>query len=167
MTDAVLELRTDGVAATRSAGEALARVLRAGDVVVLAGDLGTGKTALAQGVARGLGVEERVASPTFVIVREYEGRLPLRHVDVYRLDHLQELHDLGFEEVLGPEVVTLVEWGDRVTEVLPAERLDVRLRYGTSEHERAVEVEGRGRRWEERRSELAGALDPWRERGGS
>src|SRR3954454_6191052 len=85
---------------TRALGAALAAILRPGDVVVLEGDLGAGKTTFAQGVGRALGIDEPVVSPTFTIVREYDCRVPLAHVDVYRLESLGELHDLGFEEVL-------------------------------------------------------------------
>ena len=135
-------------------GDVLARgagghVLRAGDVVALAGDLGTGKTVFAKGIACALGVDEPVVSPTFTLVREYDGRVPLVHVDVYRLDHLQELHDLGFDELLGGDAVTVVEWGDRVSALLPVERLDVLLDAGRrrrrpSRH-RSLPPAGRGR----------------------
>src|SRR4051794_40688715 len=112
---------------TAELGSKLADLLVAGDVVILSGDLGSGKTVFAQGVGRGLGVTERVVSPTFTIAREYEGRLPLQHLDVYRLDHLQEAADLGLAELADDEAVTLVEWGERVSALLPAERLEVRL----------------------------------------
>jgi tRNA threonylcarbamoyladenosine biosynthesis protein TsaE len=116
-------------------------LLRAGDVVALAGDLGAGKTVFAKGVAIALGISEPVVSPTFTVVREYacppaprrtdiepEMR-PARlvHVDVYRLDRVQELHDVGWDEYLDGESVALVEWGDRVGTLLPLDRLDVRL----------------------------------------
>ena len=89
-------------------------MLRAGDVVVLDGELGTGKTVFTKGLAVALGITEPVVSPTFTVVREYDAPLPLVHVDVYRLDHLQELHDLGFDDLVGSDAVTVVEWGDRV-----------------------------------------------------
>lgn len=155
-----MQLRSENAGDTRAIGAALAEVLGAGDVVVLAGDLGTGKTALAQGIAEGLGVEARVTSPSFMIVRVYEGRLPLHHVDVYRLDHLQELHDLGFEEVVDSRGVTVIEWGDRVTPMLPGDRLDLRLRR-TSAETREVEVTPTGIGWRERGPALATALDRW------
>lgn len=156
-----MKLRSQGVEETRALGEAVASLLRAGDVVVLAGDLGAGKTALAQGIGRGLGVEEHLASPSFVIVREYEGRLPLSHVDVYRLDHVQELHDLGFEEVVDDGRVTVVEWGDRVTPLLPESRLEVFLRAGAGRDEREIECVARGPRWSVREAALRSALAPW------
>ena len=146
---------------TRSADETLALagsvgdLLRAGDVVSLAGDLGTGKTVFARGVARALGVSEPVVSPSFTIVREYEGRVPLVHVDVYRIDTFQELHDLGFEEVVRDDAVTLVEWGDVIDGMLPGDRLDVRMAVGAADDERVVEFEGHGRSWRARAAELA------------
>ena len=145
---------------TRSTDETLAlaasvgEVLRPGDVVSLAGDLGTGKTVFARGVARALGVEDPVVSPTFTIVREYEGRVPVVHVDVYRIDTFQELHDLGFEEVVRDDAVTIVEWGDVIDGMLPGDRLDVRLAAGADDDERVIEIEGRGRSWRARAAEL-------------
>lgn len=157
-----MRFHTRGVDETRAAGAALAGVLAAGDLVVLAGELGSGKTAFAQGVGRGLDVSAPVVSPSFVIVREYEGRVPLVHVDVYRLERFQELFDLGFEEVLGPDRVTVVEWGDRVTPVLPADRLEVRLGFGDDPGHRVLDVEARGNGWARRRVEVEAALDRWR-----
>jgi tRNA threonylcarbamoyladenosine biosynthesis protein TsaE len=148
-------------AVTRSTDETLALagavggLLRPGDVVSLAGGLGAGKTVFARGVARALGVTEPVVSPSFTIVREYEGRVPLVHVDVYRIDTIQELHDLGFEELVRDDAVTLVEWGDVIDGMLPGERLDVRLAVGDGDDERVVEIEGHGRSWRARAAELA------------
>jgi tRNA threonylcarbamoyladenosine biosynthesis protein TsaE len=143
-TDETLEL-------ARAVGE----LLRPGDVVSLVGELGAGKTVFARGVARALGVTELVVSPTFTIVREYEGRVPLVHVDVYRIDAVQELHDLGFEEVVRDDAVTIVEWGDMIDGLLPGDRLDVRLAPGGADDERVVEIEGHGRSWSARAAELA------------
>src|SRR5882757_2415206 len=119
-------LTTNGAAQTEAVGEAIAPLLRVGDVVVLTGDLGTGKTTFTKGLARGLGVVERVTSPTFTIVQEYEGRVPIAHVDVYRLDRIQELYDFGFEELIEAGV-TIVEWGEAIAPVLPHDRIDVRI----------------------------------------
>ena len=114
---------------TQKLGEALAGILRPGDVISLGGELGAGKTCLTQGIARGLGVVDPVTSPTFVIMREYEGRPPLVHLDVYRFERLGELTDLGAEEVFRPEAVTVIEWGDHVEPLLPRHHLRVDLRY--------------------------------------
>jgi tRNA threonylcarbamoyladenosine biosynthesis protein TsaE len=150
-----------GRVVTRSTDETLAlagsvgELLRPGDVVSLAGDLGTGKTVFARGIVRALGVTDPVVSPTFTIVREYEGRVPVVHVDVYRIDTFQELHDLGFEEVVRDDAVTLVEWGDVIDGMLPGDRLDVRLAAGADDDERVIEIEGHGRSWRARAAELA------------
>jgi tRNA threonylcarbamoyladenosine biosynthesis protein TsaE len=121
-----MEFRSRSAAHTRALGATLASALRAGDVVVLTGDLGTGKTVLAQGIAAALGVDEPVVSPTFALVREYAGVLPVRHLDVYRLDHVQEAIDLGLEEMLDDGVV-MIEWGEGVRELLPPDRVEVGL----------------------------------------
>jgi tRNA threonylcarbamoyladenosine biosynthesis protein TsaE len=134
-------VRTASAAETRAVGGAIASCLAPGDVVVLGGDLGSGKTTLAQGIAAGLGVTEPVVSPTFAIVREYGGRVPVAHVDVYRLDHVQELHDLGFEEIVDGSRVVLVEWGDLVAPVLPRDRVVVWLRQSDADDDgRFVDV---------------------------
>jgi len=112
--------------ATARLGAAIGALLGPGDVVSLAGPLGAGKTRLVQGLASGLGVRDRVTSPTFVLVRHHAGRVPLVHVDVYRLEHVGDLATLD-DDVLAADVVTCVEWGDAVAGALPSERLDVRL----------------------------------------
>ena len=115
---------TDAVEATRRLASAVAELARPGDVVVLAGDLGAGKTAFAQGFGAALGVAESITSPTFTLVNRFEGRLVLHHLDVYRLDRLEEVVDLGLAEFLDEEGVVLVEWGDTIAPVLPADVLE-------------------------------------------
>ena len=151
-----MKVVTRSVEETRALGEELGRdVLRAGDVVVLTGELGTGKTALAQGVGRGLGVEGPVVSPTFTLVREYQGgSVRLCHVDVYRLEKMQELHELGIEEQL-EESVTLIEWGEVAATALPADRLEVRIAAGAGPEERIIELVLLGESWRRRSSRLA------------
>src|SRR5262245_39682017 len=105
---------------TAAAGEALGRTLRAGDVVALYGELGTGKTCLVQGLVRGLDVGTQATSPTFVLVNEYRGRLPVHHVDAYRTASLTELMDLGLLDLFGGDGVTLLEWADHAEPLLPA-----------------------------------------------
>lgn len=146
---------------TRALGERLAGVLRPGDVVVLSGDLGAGKTVLAKGIAAGLGVTEPVVSPTFTIVREYEGDVPLQHLDVYRLDHLQEVIDLGLDELLDGHAVTVVEWGEAVTALLPADRLEVSLMLlppeSADDDTRVIRLQGLGPAWAARARALTAA----------
>jgi tRNA threonylcarbamoyladenosine biosynthesis protein TsaE len=112
---------------TRILGAALAPVMVPGDVVSLSGDLGAGKTVFVQGLARALGVETHVTSPTFTIVHEYRGRYPVVHLDVYRLDSFQEVLDLGFDELLDPQAILVVEWGDAVAPLLPRRYLGVEI----------------------------------------
>jgi tRNA threonylcarbamoyladenosine biosynthesis protein TsaE len=143
---------------TRALAERLALLLEPGDVVVLEGDLGAGKTAFVQGVAAALGVDEPVQSPTFVIVREYDGLLPLVHIDVYRLDSPAQLADLGLEELLDGERVALIEWGDRVRALLPADRLEVVIELGAAAEERRLRIRGEGPGWYRRREDLDAVL---------
>ena len=133
-------------AETRTLGRRLGELLEAGDVVTLRGDLGAGKTALAQGVGEGLGVTEPVSSPTFTLVQEYRGRLPLWHLDVYRLRSPEEVVDLGWSDLLAGGGVLLVEWPERIEPFLPPERLDLTLEYGIGEEDRLLSAEPRGER---------------------
>ena len=150
-----MKVVTRSVEETRALGEELGRdVLVAGDVVILSGELGTGKTALAQGVGRGLEVDGPVVSPTFTLVREYEGRVRLCHVDVFRLERVQELHELGIEEQLD-DSVTLIEWGEVAASALPQDRLEVRLTAGAGPDERIIELVLLGESWRRRSRRLA------------
>jgi tRNA threonylcarbamoyladenosine biosynthesis protein TsaE len=111
---------------TREIASRLATLLRAGDVVVLRGDLGAGKTHFVQGVVAAFGVPEDLAnSPTFVIIQEYDAAIPICHIDAYRVRDCDEFIELGADEILGSDTICLIEWGDRVAEVLPRDRLTV------------------------------------------
>lgn len=123
-----LHLRTRTPSQTREVAAAVAGALRPGDVVALTGELGAGKTVFVQGAAAALGVTDRVTSPTFVLRREYPARLPVVHLDVYRLDALSDVLDLGFEEVLDGIAVTFIEWADAMSPLLPPDHLEVELR---------------------------------------
>jgi tRNA threonylcarbamoyladenosine biosynthesis protein TsaE len=136
--------------AMRDLGERLAAHLRAGDLVVLSGQLGAGKTALAQGIGRGLGVTGAVLSPTFVIARVHHGgRVTMVHVDAYRLSSIAEVDDLDLDASL-EESVTLVEWGDGLVEGLAGDRLHVTIDRPIEDGDeaRTVEITGVGPRWE-------------------
>ncbi len=119
-------LESDAPDTTRAIARAVADLLQEGDVVALSGELGAGKTCFVQGAADGLGVTDRITSPTFVLVKYYRGRLPVVHTDVYRLENLRDVDDLG-DEVMGPDNVTFVEWGDAVRPLLPSDVLEVEL----------------------------------------
>lgn len=160
----MIEVRTKSVDDTRALAGEVAGLARPGDVVVLAGDLGAGKTAFVQGFGRALGVQEPITSPTFTLVRSYEARLPLHHVDVYRLDRLQEFLDLGVPELLDQGGVTLVEWGDAVAPALPADFLECRLGFGEAEDERRIGLRPAGPSWSARQRQLAEVLVAWTER---
>ncbi len=170
-----LAAATSGVDQTRALAAALSALAQAGDLVLLAGELGTGKTAFAQGFAAGLGVDEAVTSPTFTLVRTYPGgRLAMNHVDVYRLERLQEAVELGLAEMADDDAVTLIEWGDVVVPALPTEFLEVRLAYGQNTGAgkdadadggagdlRRLHLRSVGRRWAARQRSLEAALAPW------
>lgn len=157
----MLRLSTSAVEETRALGSALADLVGPGDIIVLNGELGAGKTAFTQGFAEGLGVTEQVVSPTFTIARAYRGRLALNHLDVYRLEHLQEAVDLGLAELSDDDSVTLIEWGEVILAALPPDHLEVRLSYGPGDDDRVVEVVAVGERWQQRERVLVEALTSW------
>lgn len=158
---ATIDLVSHSSLHTQRLGERIGRGARPGDVVALWGELGSGKTVLARGIATGLGIDEDdVTSPTFIILREHAGgRLPLFHVDLYRLEHA-DLGSTGWEEALDSGGVTVVEWPDRAGDDLPPDRLDVRLEH-VAETKRRVVIEATGPRSkalaEEVRLAVAGA----------
>lgn len=128
---------------TAGLGEKLGARLRPGDVLAFYGGLGAGKTAFIRGVARGLGVEGRVTSPTFTIVNEYPGRVPLFHFDMYRLGSSDELFEIGWEDYLTRGGVCCVEWTENVEDAIPPEAVRVRIEK-TGERERVIDIEGEG-----------------------
>lgn len=152
---------TTAVTQTRELAAAIAELARPGDLVLLVGDLGAGKTAFAQGFGAALGIDEAITSPTFTLARQYEGRLVLNHIDVYRLEQLEETLSLGLQELLDGQSVTLVEWGDMILPALPPDYLEVRLSYGAEDDDRLVELRPVGGRWSARSRALVAALAPW------
>jgi tRNA threonylcarbamoyladenosine biosynthesis protein TsaE len=115
-------------AETRKIAATVAGALRLGDVLALTGELGAGKTCFVQGAAAALGVPDRVTSPSFVLRREYQGQVPVLHLDVYRLATLQDILDIGYEEALDRNWVTFIEWGDAMSPLLPVDHLEVEFR---------------------------------------
>ena len=129
-------------------GELLGELLGPGDLVCLYGDLGAGKTSLSYGIALGLEVKEQyITSPTFTFVNEYEGRVPFYHIDLYRLKEPEELENIGFEEYLGSDGVTVIEWAERAEDELPGERLSVYLNY-VNENSREIGFLPEGERYQ-------------------
>jgi tRNA threonylcarbamoyladenosine biosynthesis protein TsaE len=152
-TAPAVEVRSASYEQTRRLGAALGELLAAGDIVLLSGELGAGKTALAQGIGAGLGVAGTINSPTFTIVKEYTGRLPLYHFDLYRIEEPDELFVLGFEDVFGGEGVAVVEWAERGEDeemgaAWPERWLRVELR-ATAPDERTLRVTAAGARGRE------------------
>ena len=159
----LVELAARAAEDTRGIGAALAPLLRAGDAVALTGELGAGKTTFVQGVAKALGFDGVVASPTFTLVREYRTpTLLLVHADVYRLDRVQDVIDLGFADMLDEPSVLLVEWGDAVEALLPEDHLVVELTVPGQDDARSIAIRPVGRGWNARWERLEQAVDPWR-----
>lgn len=129
-----------GIEETLAFGERLARELQPGDVIALSGDLGAGKTALVKGLARGLGITKDVTSPTFTLVHEYAGgRLPLFHIDLYRLDTAPQALAIGIEDYLNGAGVTAIEWAEKIESLLPAHTTRIRIQ-SLGEYMRHIEV---------------------------
>ncbi len=134
---------------TRSFGRSLALKLWPGAFIGLGGDLGAGKTCFAQGLGAGLGIKEIINSPTFTLIKEYNGRLPLYHMDVYRLGSWEEMYDLGYEEYFGGSGVVLVEWFEQISEILPEDRLEIIFERGESENIRILHFKPWGSKWQD------------------
>ena len=131
---------------TQLFSERLASSLQPGDVITLEGDLGAGKTAFTKGLAVGLGIQKNVNSPTFTIIKEYQGKMPLYHMDVYRLEDSYE--DLGFEEYFNGNGVTVIEWAHIIEEQLPNERLNINIYHQGNDYRKLV-IKPTGKRYEQ------------------
>lgn len=146
----IRRITTQNAAETRALAEQLASELSIGDLVTLQGELGAGKTTFTQGLARGLGIEENATSPTFVLIVEHAGRIPLLHLDAYRLENrsgepicYDALRDAGVLDLLEREdAVKVVEWPERIADCLPTPRFEIRLSQGEKEDERVIEIVG-------------------------
>ena len=134
-------VRTNGEKETIRLGYALGKTLTKGAVVSLRGSLGAGKTVFAKGVARSLGIQEAIASPTFTLIQEYEGTLPLYHMDLYRIDSTEEFELIGGEEYLYGEGITLIEWSEKIQDLLPEETIYVTIAL-IDDGSREIRIEG-------------------------
>ena len=141
-----MKLTSRGPEQTQKLGIRLGELAQPGDIFLLVGGLGTGKTCLTQGVAWGLNIQEYTMSPSFVLVRELHGRLPLYHIDLYRLDHVEEIADLGLDDYLYGKGVCVIEWAEKGLSLLPAERLLIEISY-LSDTERTFQIKPNGQRY--------------------
>lgn len=158
----MISLSVDSLGDTHAVASALAQLSRSGDVIVLAGEMGVGKTAFAQGFGQALGITEPITSPTFTLVHRYDsGRIILHHADLYRLDRLGEVADLGLNEMVEESGVMLVEWGDMAAEVL-GEHLEVLIsRMPDQDDQRMIKLTINGKMWAPRWERILGAVARW------
>lgn len=155
----MLTVATSSPRETGLLASCVAALIDPGDVVLLIGDLGAGKTTFAQALGRALGVEEQMPSPTFTLAREYRGRMQVFHVDVYRLEHMSEVLDLDLPDLLDSDGVVMIEWGDVIAPALPPDYLELRLTFGSGDDDRTIELRPVGPRWSDREADLADRID--------
>jgi len=148
-----LDLISHSPEQTQRIGARIGELALPGDIFLLVGRLGTGKTCLTQGIARGLNIKEYALSPSFVIMRELYGRLPLYHIDLFRLDHVEEIEELGLDDYLYGKGVCVVEWAEKGLSVLPTEHLLIQIDY-LSDTERSFRLKPRGKRYQELLTQL-------------
>jgi len=156
----VIRVASKSVADTQAVATVVEPLLRNGDVILLGGELGAGKTAFTQGLARAMGITEAVTSPTFTLVRSYDapkGRR-LLHADLYRLEHLQEVVDLGLAELIEDSAVSVIEWGEVATPVLTPDYLDIRIGFGAGDDDRVLDLTPVGPPWVARARALREAV---------
>jgi tRNA threonylcarbamoyladenosine biosynthesis protein TsaE len=135
---------------TENLGRCLGRIAREGFLICLTGELGVGKTEFVKGLAQGLEVEDYITSPTFIIVNEYSGRLPLYHFDVYRINNAEEMYDIGYEEYFYGRGVSVIEWADLIEEIIPSENIRVKISKDLEQgvDYRNIEIEASGEKYE-------------------
>ena len=136
-----MEFESNSYEETQKFAEEFSKTLKAGDVLCMYGDLGVGKTAFVQGLAKGLGIDEPITSPTFTIVNEYSGSLPLYHFDVYRIADSDEMYEIGYEEYVYGDGVSVIEWPQLIDDILPENRYDVTISKDYSRHDNYRKIE--------------------------
>lgn len=149
-----MEIILSGLKETEEFGIKLGKILKGGDILCLNGDLGAGKTTLTKSIGLGLGVDDYITSPTFALINEYSGRNPVYHFDVYRLENVEELYDLGFDEYFYSNGVSIIEWADKIEKLLPKERIVLDIEKGINLEDRKIKVSGYGNRYMEIIKEL-------------
>ncbi len=148
-----MKLTVNNLKDTENIGKIISRCLEKGTVICLDGDLGVGKTALTQFIARGFGIDEYITSPTFTIIKEYEGRRPFYHMDVYRIDSEDDMYDLGYDEYIYSEGVTVIEWSHKINGILPDERINIEIQR-LDDTRRIMDVDGKGKAYDRLAKEL-------------
>lgn len=144
-----ITIKTTSVKETIAIGKKLGKLMSPGDVIYLTGELGAGKTCFVKGIAKGLGIRGKdITSPTFIIINEYKGKIPLYHIDLYRIGVIDDLRDIGMDEIVYGKGVTAIEWAERIKDVLPDERLDVTLKW-VDDKTRTIEMNAFGRHHKE------------------
>ncbi|WP_313757979.1 tRNA (adenosine(37)-N6)-threonylcarbamoyltransferase complex ATPase subunit type 1 TsaE [Tissierella sp.] len=149
-----MEIRLEGLKETKEFGIKLGSILKSGDIVCLNGELGAGKTTLTKSIGLGLGVTDYITSPTFALINEYNGRVPVYHFDVYRLENVEEIYDLGFDEYFYGKGVCIIEWAEKIERLLPKERVILDIEKGKALDERIINIKGFGNRYIEILKEL-------------
>lgn len=144
----MLKIVSQSAEQTHELGRQLGKLLQQGDIICLTGDLGAGKTAFTKGIGAGLEIKEFITSPTYTIINEYEGRIPLFHFDVYRLEGVEEMYELGYEEYFFGDGTVVVEWADIVQDIIPQERLWITILRGKSEDSREIILDASGERYQ-------------------
>lgn len=144
-----MEIVLKGLEETEEFGIKLGGLLKSGDIVCLNGDLGAGKTTLTKSIGLGLGVDDYITSPTFALINEYMGRIPVYHFDVYRLENVEELYDLGFDEYFYGKGVSIIEWAEKIERLLPEDRIVLDIKQGIDINERRINITIYGNRYKE------------------
>lgn len=150
----MVKIKLMGLNETEKFGQRLGNLLQGGDVLSLTGDLGAGKTTLTKSIGIGLEVKDYITSPTFTLINEYKGRAWVYHFDVYRLEDEMDLLDLGYEDYFYSNGVTIVEWGDKIEDILPEDRINIRIEKGKELDERIITLDGEGDRYRQIVKEL-------------
>ncbi len=148
-----MKIKVNDLKDTERIGKIISRCLDEVTVLYLDGDLCVGKTALTQFIAKNFGVKEYITSPTFNIIKEYEGRLPFYHMDVYRVDSEDDMYDLGYDEYIYSEGVTIIEWSHKIKDILPDERISIEIQR-LDDTSRIMIIEGKGKTYDKLAEEL-------------
>lgn len=148
-----MKLTVNNLKDTEQIGQIISNCLEKGTVLCLDGDLGVGKTSLTQFIAREFGINEYITSPTFTIIKEYQGRLPFYHMDVYRIDSEDDMYDLGYDEYIYSEGVTIIEWSHKIEGILPEDRINIEIQR-LNDQSRLMIINGKGSTYEKLIEEL-------------